>query len=720
MREASRTEGAVARALTSPSAEAVESALEALGAAPDRETFELAGMVAREVGRRGGAGPHLGRLADALGVAREQTSPGLPSGGPLRLVFGLHLHQPVGNFDEVFRSHTENVYLPLIRRCAARGFTPMALHVSGPLLEWLEGAGHECLDVLGRLVDEGALEPLLAGFYEPVLPVLAREDRLEQIGWMRSWIRERFGVDARGLWLTERVWEPGLARDLGEAGVEHVLLDDRHFLVAGFERWQLDRPWRTEAEGHALTVLPIDERLRYLVPFRSPAEIGAYLRRLAADGHAAVVLADDGEKFGGWPGTREWVWEGGWMEAFLDEAERLAEEGVVRLETPSTLVDGVPAGGLAYLPSASYREMELWSLPPAAAETFERIGEKLEGDPGAQTVLRGGHWRSFLARYDEANRMHKKAQALSAMCRAAGDPPDARRAIGRAQCNDAYWHGVFGGLYLRHLRRAIWANLAEAEAILRAGQSLEAERDDSDADGAVEIQVHSAAFAAVVRPDRGGAVVELTDFAARANLVDVLTRRRESYHRTATRAPTAAHVEDGAMPSIHEIEAGLSIEALPPVDLDLRALFVDRVVAAELDAASYEAAAYVPLHSWASERFEVELASSGESVTISMLSTGTRRLEKTLVLGEDGSVEADYRWDPAAFPDDARFAPELSTSADPGISFDPEPDDVWRHDVVTLSKRESGFEESVQGASITPLWPCSLGRARVRIPAVRS
>ena len=78
------------------------------------------------------------------------------------------------------------------------------------------------------------MEILLAGFYEPVLASLPREDRVEQIHWMHEAVRRRFGVDARGLWLTERVWEPELAADLANAGVRYALVDDRHFLVTGF------------------------------------------------------------------------------------------------------------------------------------------------------------------------------------------------------------------------------------------------------------------------------------------------------------------------------------------------------------------------------------------------------------------------------------------------------------------------------------------------------
>ncbi len=61
-------------------------------------------------------------------------------------------------------------------------------------------------------------------------------------------------------------------------------------------------PWRTESDGRGLSLLAIDERLRYLVPFRPPEETAAYLRRLRSEGHRLAILADDGEKFGGWRG----------------------------------------------------------------------------------------------------------------------------------------------------------------------------------------------------------------------------------------------------------------------------------------------------------------------------------------------------------------------------------------------------------------------------------
>jgi alpha-amylase/alpha-mannosidase (GH57 family) len=714
---------ALKRAFVHPSEDAQAEALEALRDATESELFDARVTTERFLLRGGDPEPHVAALVERLGLASDARGSGLPMGKPLRFVFGLHLHQPVGNFDVVFESHVEDVYLPFLERCDERGLLPLALHVSGPLLEWLDGRGHRLLDVIARLVERGVVEPLLAGFYEPVLPVLTREDRLQQIAWMREWLADRFGADARALWLTERVWEPGLVSDLADAGVEQVLVDDRHFLVAGHERSELHRPWRTEAEGRSISVLPIDERLRYLVPFRSPQEIGGYLRRLASAGHAMAVLADDGEKFGGWPGTAEWVWERGWLDAFLDEMERLREEGVVRLDTPAGVCRDVPSAGLAYLPSASYREMELWSLPPRAAGTLERVSHEHEGDPRAAHVLRGGHWRNFLTRYDESNRMHKKAQLLSELCRRRGDPADARRAVGRAQCNDPYWHGVFGGLYLRHLRNAIWENLAEAEGLLRAGEGLGVDRGDFDGDGHEEIWVHSGAFSALVEPHAGGRLVELTDFATGVNLVDVLTRRRESYHRKPDEhrhaEPPAESPGDtvDAMPSIHELEEGLTLDALPPVDLDVRALGVERVLAGDTTAEAYEAADYEPLRSWADERLKADVVEEEDAVEVILRSHAPDKLEKRMRFASDGALLISWRWDPGLLPSGAFFAPELSLSSDPGLELDPSPEEVWRHDIVTVSKKESGYEETVQGESVTPRWPCRLGRATVRIPA---
>lgn len=610
---------------------------------------------------------------------------------PVRLVFGVHFHQPVGNFDHVLEAHVRDVYQPFLERLAEREFFPLALHVSGPLLEWLESHASALVDRIGSLAAEGKVELLLSGFYEPVLVSLPRQDRIEQVSWMREAIRRRFGVEPTGLWLTERVWEPELAADLADAGVRYALVDDRHFLVSGFPAERLHQPYWTESDGRRIALLPIHERLRYLVPFKPPADTVAYLHGLRAARRPLAVLVDDGEKFGGWPGTKDWVYERGWLREFLDAIQQTIGAGEVLLTTPAAALAEVPSAGLAYLPTASYREMEAWSLPPAAATRLaaleQELGpERLAGPEGA--LVRGGHWRHFLVKYPEAGRMHRKMLALSGLSRRRGDPPAARRAIGRAQCNDAYWHGVFGGLYLPHLRHAVWEQLAAAERVLRRGEPPAVERFDVDGDGAEELWAHSASWSVLVSPARGGAIEDLTLLDRGVNLAAVLTRRREPYHNPVGNDDAVA------------------------IDGEDRVLSVERVLPDALRRESYERGDYVAARAWSREPFTARADATAGGVEIVLRATG---LGKRYRLPSSGPILIEYRWDVTALGGGGGwFAPELSLAHPVSIRCVPEAE-RWEHDLVTVSKSERGLEQTVQGRSITVRWPIAAGEGRIEL-----
>ncbi len=637
---------------------------------------------------------------------------------PIRFVFGLHLHQPVGNFDHVFQQHLDDVYLPFLKAVEDRQFGPIVVHVSGPLIDWLEDHGSHWLDQLGRMASDGRVELLLAGYYEPILAALPREDRLEQIGWMRETLMRRFGVAAQGLWLTERVWEPDLAADLADAGVGAVLVDDRHFLVSGFERQQLHRPWTTEHGGRRLTLVPIDERLRYLVPFQPPADTATYLRRLRSEGQPLAVLADDGEKFGGWPGTREWVYDRGWLANFLTTIGQCIDQGEVQMSTLAGAVGAVPSGGLAYLPTASYREMEGWALPPLAARRLQsleqELGDRAQGAEGA--LIRGSHWRNFLAKYSESNRLHKKMQALSRLCRARGNPQDVRHSIGRAQCNDAYWHGVFGGLYLPFLRAALWRELARAEAILRANESLTHEVIDLDLDGREELWLHGSACSVLIAPHRGGGIEEYTLFHAGINYADVLTRREEGYHQLATGTVESGDSPSDGAPSIHDLEGKLGLTEMPARDHDDRVLLTERVLDVGTTERDYVRCVYqaawrildVPV-TW-----RVEPGPDGLSVIVAAAQEGAPYFQKRITVGATGGLRIDYQWDPAAFPAGSWFAPELSLAETLPVVCEPA-GEIWSYDITTVAKSERGFDYTVQGRALTPRWPISIGRASIAL-----
>ena len=149
------------------------------------------------------------------------------SGDSLAFCFGVHNHQPIGNFESVLQETTARAYRPFLERVRARPEVRMTVHCTGSLLEWLRDHERATFDLLGEVVASGRVELLTGGFYEPILAILPDADKHGQIRRLSEFLATHFGVRARGMWLAERVWEPHLARALRDAGVEYVLVDDR-------------------------------------------------------------------------------------------------------------------------------------------------------------------------------------------------------------------------------------------------------------------------------------------------------------------------------------------------------------------------------------------------------------------------------------------------------------------------------------------------------------
>ena len=486
----------------------------------------------------------------------------------LRFIFGVHNHQPAGNFDGVVAEAAATAYHPFFQTLHAEPDVRVSVHCSGSLLVWLREHAAPTFDLLGDLASRGQVELLGGGFYEPILSMLPDVDKVGQVQRLSEFLRASFGVTPRGLWLAERVWEAHLPRTLRAAGIEYVVVDDHHFDLAGLDPGTLDSYYLTDEQGTAIAVFPISEKLRYLVPFAEPADTVAHLE--ARRGAGSITLMDDGEKFGVWPGTNKLVYAEGWLRRFLDA---LRAQSWLTMSTFSEVLDTLPPRGRVYLPTASYSEMGEWALPADAAAAVEQARERLRDLPdGARLtgLLRGGPWRGFLVKYAEVGDAYWRMLRLSRRLEAAlvarpGDPAliDARDRLWRGQANDAYWHGVFGGCYLPHLRRAVRSALIESEtrlAAATAASALEWEEGVDNVAGRPEVRVRSRALGITVCPHDGGALTEVAFRPRALDLADVLTRRREAYH---ARLPQVTDVPStqGEVRSIHEglaaKEAGL-------------------------------------------------------------------------------------------------------------------------------------------------------------------
>jgi alpha-amylase len=281
-----------------------------------------------------------------------------------------------------------------------------------------------------------------------------------------------------------------------------------------------------------------------------------------------MVYADDAEKFGEWPGTHEWVFEKGWLREFL---EQLRDDEQIRTVHLSERLAQYPPLGRIYPPTASYPEMTVWALPTPARSHMEALVHSLEEDDpqGLLPYLRGGHWRGFLAKYPEVNRLHKRMLRVSRRYHELASRGvdherlgQALRDLYRGQCNDAYWHGAFGGVYLPHLRRAVESFLIRAERGLdrldRGHFDWErARRVDFDADGAEEIELSTPAAQVVVDPI-GGRLLSWDLREACDNWVTVMQRHEEPFHASLRSGHVIRVGEDGLPLEKEEGEGGVA------------------------------------------------------------------------------------------------------------------------------------------------------------------
>jgi hypothetical protein len=465
--------------------------------------------------------------------------------GRVLLPLMFHLHQPVGNFPGTFAHAYRRSYEPLVNSLVGSGLK-FNLHISGALLDWLVSNRPPFIDRLRSLCAQGRLEVLGGGYYEPILPMIPSSDRRRQLGRLADRVEGLFGCRPRGAWLAERVWEPELAADLSRAGYRYTLLDDRHFLDLGWRREDVHAPFSTEQDGEVLAVFPIDEPIRYLIPWEAPRKTLAYLegcRPLTSRRGSVVVLMSDAEKMGLWPARRgttyDLCYREGWMDRFL---RGIAAASWIEPLLLSEVLDGEPPRRLVYLPTASYDRMAVWALPTEARRRLEALPGLLERS-GLSPELRGEverfvggtHWRNFLVKYPAADRLHKAYLYVRDRLLAAErtlEPAEVDRLWDRldsAAVNDVYWHGLFGGVYYHFLRHHCYRRLAEVLARLDRGGPRRVFGYDYERLGGSGAVMSDSRQTVVL--DHAGAALDWISKEPPAGLAGGFTRIAEPYHR---------------------------------------------------------------------------------------------------------------------------------------------------------------------------------------------
>lgn len=485
----------------------------------------------------------------------------------MNFLFGIHNHQPVGNFDGVFEESFKRSYLPFLEVLSSHPGIRISLHCSGPLWDWSKQKCPEFIDLVGKLLEKDQIELLGGGYYEPLLSIIPQGDAVGQIHMMRDFLKSTFGKDPEGIWLTERVWEPHLPDLLHRAGVKYTIIDESHFRLSGLRKKHITGYYNTEKYGNSVYLFPINKTLRYSIPFKMPHETIDLLREISNEDIPTVTYGDDGEKFGIWPQTYKWVFEEKWLHNFFEEVERNSDW--IKMPTFSEVILQSEPSGRIYLPTASYFEMMEWALPHEAANDYKNMLKDLEKSGKKdqfQNYLRGGIWSNFLAKYPESNQMYKRSlltsnrlEELSAKYPQSIEIEKARKHLYKGQCNCAYWHGLFGGVYLNYLRHAIYENIIEADKILdkleHSGHRFfcDQSRENFFDKSSNEIVLSTKDLTAIISPGLGASLAELDYKAKSFNLSNVIARRRESYHSDIERIINQGGKEQDGVRSIHDI-----------------------------------------------------------------------------------------------------------------------------------------------------------------------
>jgi len=684
--------------------------------------------------------------------------------GKIYFAIGIHNHQPVGNFDGVFEDAFKRAYLPFLKLASRHPKVKFSLHNSGPLHEWLQEHHPEHIDRLHGMADDGQVEILGGGFYEPILTILPEEDRIGQVTKYAEHLDSVYGKRPAGVWLAERVWEQFLALSLSRSGVSYTMLDDTHFKNAGLTDEQLLGYYTTEHEGGVIKVFPISEQLRYLIPFRTVEDVIVHLKSLVRDGREQlVVYADDGEKFGTWPGTHKHVYKDGWLERLFEAIE----ENSSWLETIhfEQALDKLAPLGRIYLPDASYREMGEWVLENKTRERYDQLVDLLK-DRGVFDLvsfcIRGGTWRNFRMKYPEALRMYAKMIEVSRLVNSGSfaNQDEAIMNLYRGQCNCAYWHGVFGGLYLPHLRTAIYENLISAENIARTSKSVTVEEADFDLDGVTEIKLSNKSVNLYLKPDAGGHLYELDFTPIKFNLLNTVERRVEYYHRE-VHAKLDNPPSDTEVPSIHEISADTSgLEKYLLYDRYPRVALIDHLLAPGFSPETLASCEYSEISgtSLSRRKYRIDREKGLVEMTsreVAFTQEGDREfgLVKTIELsGEEGDFKVEYCLENAGKAGlQADFAIELNfamlSDRDPAKwYFNGEGDKIGTlgdtadlgthevfgirderiglqirvkaepqarvivHPVYSVNHSESGFEKVFQCCAAFVIWPIDMGK----------
>ncbi len=385
--------------------------------------------------------------------------------------------------------------------------------------------------------------------------------------------------------------------------------------------------------------------------------------------------------------------------------------------------------------------------------------------------VRGGFWRNFLVKYPEANNLNKKMLRISERAhllkRKGHNVSKALNFLWAGQCNDPYWHGIFGGLYLPNLRSPAYRNLISAEKDLdkiEKRSAIHIEQIDFERDGFEELLVESNKMNLYFKLDQGGSLFELDFKPISFNLLDVMTRREEGYHHK-VRDLEKSQRKNSSIASIHDLVVRLtkekSLKQHLAYDWYRRASLIDHFLGQHASLETFAQCRYPEQGDFVNQPYLATVSRTKKGVTIRLYRDGgvwvddthwKVRVTKIITFEKDSSdllfdyhiknlqtqsvdlwfgVEFNYGLLAGDAPDRYYSIPNkvlddkrLKSSGilddvkniqlvdewlrlQVGLEFET-PSTVWRFPIETVSLSEKGLERVYQSSVVFPNWKIHL------------
>ena len=554
---------------------------------------------------------------------------------------------------------------------------------------------------------------------------------------LSSYYEKKFGIRPCGMWIPERVWDPAFIEDFRRCGMVYTILDDAHLFKAGVRQDDIYGYFMAEDNHSRMAVFPIDRTLRYMIPFKAPGATIDYFRKVSDEKKDPLfIYADDGEKFGEWPWTYKWVYKKGWLDRFFKELTESREW--LETVTFSEYLDLCPPKGDVRIPESSYEEMQQWS---------------------------GGSWMNFLSKYPESSQMHKRMVYVSNKIEGAGQRvkrkealDEARKELYKAQTNCPYWHGVFGGIYLHHLRNAVYEHLINAEKLIDEvandcpNKWMEVKNASFPDKEKGSFVFENSNFFIYVDAAHGGVIREFDYKTKSCNLINTLKRQPEPYHkkileRINKEIITPLEPYDAIKTMDRRIKKGIYYDRYERVCL------IDHFINKDLRFKDLENCTYPDIGDFAGGDYTGKIEEDklilrrdgnveGKSVLIikraDAYSKHEIKISYTIQNNSGLNLESFFGMEfnislPQA--DSARYSYKsgrkrirrLGKSGfvsgrndfsikdslgemETGLNFSKAPDKIWYFPVMTVSQSERAYDLSYQSSCIFPIWDIRLAR----------